>query len=251
MRLGCRRRAFEAASLDAARDAAARGGGRAAGSIVRRGIILACCVGAAALIWGIPHAGEFLVVEDRFSRADVGLVLSGLPISRSFAARDLYEAGRIAGIIVIPEPPNKIEGELVNDQARQELVELGLVDPTLPQWSERILVATGVPRSRIAMLPEPANGTIVEADRVRAFLQGALPSSLVVITSKSASRRARLIFRHVFKHDHVQVFAYPTPYDPFEPRTWWAQPRNALTVVTEYQKLLANILTLALGRAPR
>jgi hypothetical protein len=55
-----------------------------------------------------------------------------------------------------------------------------------------------------------------------------------------------MIYRHVFKHDPVQLFSYPTPYDAFEPDAWWSTPRNALVVVTEYQKLIANALTLAL-----
>ena len=196
----------------------------------------------------VPRAGAFLVVEDRFAQADVGLLLSGLPVSRAFAARDLYRQGRIGEIWVIPEPPNKVEGEVVPDQVKGELVRLKLLDPNLPQWSARILAASGVPRERIVVLPAPANGTIVEAYRVRAFLRSQPPHSVVVITSKSASRRARMIFRRVFQKTAVKIFSYPTPYDTFEPSRWWAQPRNALTVITEYQKLFANALTLAVGR---
>lgn len=196
----------------------------------------------------MPRAGAFLVVEDPFSHADVALVLSGLPVSRAFAARDLYRQGRVEEIWVIPEPANKIEGEVVSNQVTGELVQLGLLDPGLPQWSTRILAATGVPAARIVMLPEPANGTIVEARRIRAFLRSRPPRSMVLITSQSASRRARMIFRRVLRSTPVQIFSYPTPYDTFQADRWWVQPRNALTVVTEYQKLLTNALTLAFRR---
>jgi uncharacterized SAM-binding protein YcdF (DUF218 family) len=210
--------------------------------------VAACLVGVLAVTYAFPRAGAFLVVEDPFAHAEIALVLSGLPLSRSFAARDLYHEGRVDHIVVIPEPPRKIEGEVVTDQIKDALVRLGLFDPSQPQWAERILVATGVPRSKIALLPESVDGTIREAPRVRAFLKDRLPKRLVVITSKSASRRARLIFRHVFRKDRVQIVSYPTPYDSFEPRTWWSQPRNALTVVTEYEKLFVNMLTLAFRR---
>ena len=193
------------------------------------------------------HAGEFLVAEDAFTHADVALVLSGLPISRAFAASDLYRQGRVGQVWAIPEPPNKIEGEGVTDEVRKELIALKLFDPSLPQWSERILVAAGVPRERIVMLPTFANGTIGEARLVATFLHGRSPHSLVLITSKSASRRARFIFRRVLRQAHVQIFSAPTPYDSFESKRWWARPRNALTVVMEYQKFLANALTLTLG----
>ncbi len=201
-------------------------------------------VGAAGVFFS---AGEFLVAEDHFSHADVALVLSGLPISRAFAASDLYRQGRVEQVWAIPEPPNKIEGEGVTDQVKDELIALKLFDPSLPQWSERILVATGVPREHIVMLPTFANGTIGEARLVATFLRGRSPHSLALITSKSASRRARFIFRRVLKKTRVQIFSAPTPYDSFESTRWWSRPRNALTVVTEYQKFLANALTLTFG----
>lgn len=196
--------------------------------------------------WGFREAGRFLVVRDPFEQADVALVLSGLPTSRALAARDLYRAGRVREILVIPEPPNKVEGEGVSAEALAELTRLGLVKPNRPQWAQQVLVATGVPRSSITVMPKAVDGTIGEAERVRAFLEGRLPQRLVLVTSRSASRRARMIFRRVFRKDGVQVLSSPTPYDAFEPDRWWSHPRNALNVVTEYQKLLVNALTLLL-----
>lgn len=199
--------------------------------------------------WGFIRAGEFLVVEDVFDHADVAVVLSGLPTSRALAARDLYRQGKVDRILLIPEPPTKIEGELVTEVAKQEIVRLGLIEANPPQWAERILVASGVPRSQMSWIPRPANGTIVEASLVRAWLQEEAPRSLVLITSKSALRRARFIFRNVLKRERVQIFCYPPPADPFEPHRWWSQPRQALTVLMEYEKLIVNALTLAVKPA--
>lgn len=216
---------------------------------IRRTAMALALAGLLAVGIFLPRAGAFLAVKDEFTWADVAVVLSGLPISRAFAAHDLYVQGRVGEIIIIPEPPEKIEGELVKDRVKDQLVALGLFDPTLPQWSERILVALGVPRSEITVLPEPAHGTIVEAQRIRAFVERRHPHSLVIVTSKSASRRARFIFRRVLRNTDVRILAYPTPYDSFEPDAWWTRPRNALTVLTEYEKFLVNALTLA-GRSP-
>lgn len=179
-------------------------------------------------------AGHFIVAEDSFAHAEVGLILSGDPVRRALGARDLYRQGRVERILVIPEPPNQVAGELIK---------LGLMDPKLPPLSMQILVASGVPRERITFLPEPADGTIVEAFRVRRFLNGQFPSRLVVITSKFASRRACFIFRWVLYQ--VEIFCSPTAYDPFESNRWWQQPRNALSVVVEYQKFLASAFVLA------
>ena len=188
---------------------------------------------------GAPKAGRALVVEDPFDRADTAVVLSGSPVVRSLAAAQLYRAGRIGEILVIPEPP---------EPGREKLIKLRLVDPSLPPMSSRILLASGVPASKIRFLPSPVDGTINEARRVRAFLAGRYPATLVIVTSKFAARRARFIFRRILAPQHVRVLAYPSPDDPFEPDRWWTQPRNALTVVTEYQKLLSNGLTLLLAR---
>lgn len=182
------------------------------------------------------RAGQFIVAEDQFAQADAALILSGDPIRRGLAARDLYLQGRIKQILVIPEPPDRVDWELVK---------LGLEDPTLPPLAERILMASGVPRQKISFLPEPADGTIVEAHLVRRFLEGRPTKRLAVITSKFASRRACFVFRRVLQT--VEIFCSPTPYDSFEPDRWWKQPRNALFVVMEYQKFLANAFTLALG----
>jgi uncharacterized SAM-binding protein YcdF (DUF218 family) len=199
----------------------------------------------------IPHAGSWLVVQDPLTHAEVAVVLSGLPTSRALAARDLYRQGIVETIWVIPEPVQKIEGEMVNDDVFEELVRLNLVNPSADQWAGRLLVAMGVPPDKIVVLPKPAHGTIHEADEVREAFRERLPKQLVIVTSKSASRRARHIFRAVFQHDDVEILSYPTPYDPFEAQRWWSTPRNALTVVTEYEKLLVNILTLTIGSAGR
>ncbi len=202
--------------------------------ILRLGVIALL----AALALFFPHAGQFLVVEDSFTHADLAVVLSGDPAARALAARDLYQRGKVDRILVIAEPP---------PPAAEELVRLGLFDPELPSLPERILLASGVPKAAVAVLPALtlAEGTMDEAVKVRAYCAGRKrgPATLVIVTSKSATRRARFIFRQTFHGENVQVFAYPTSsYDPFTPERWWATPKNALRVAEEYQKFLGNLI---------
>jgi uncharacterized SAM-binding protein YcdF (DUF218 family) len=197
-------------------------------------VVLALVAGGA---WFGPRAGDLLVVEDPFERAEVAVVLSGQAVARSLAAAELFKQGRVQRIVVIPEPP---------DPTLPELVRLGLADPDAAPISARILAASGVPRDRIAFLPQPADGTITEAVRIRSHFEHDPPEALVIVTSKSATRRARFIFRRVFEGVPVRILAHPSRVDAFQTRRWWAQPRNALTVVMEYQKFLSNALTLAL-----
>ena len=207
-------------------------------------ILLLLILGAGGFFF--PRAGRFLIVEDLVSQADLALIPSGDPIGRSLGARDLYRRTRIGRILVIPEftnPPNP------------ELVKLGLVTPgpPLPQWSERILIASGVPREKILFLPEPVDGTINEAIHVRRYLKekgfvdGKTPVRLVLVTSRHSSRRARFIFQWILHDERVKVLSSPTHYDLYEPDRWWEKPRQALSVVMEYQKFLLNGLMLFLG----
>ena len=205
--------------------------------LVRRLLVV---VFALSLVGGalwFPHAGQFLVDGDAFDHAEIALVLSGESIGRSLAARDLYRQGKVDRIVVVPDPVGRTQAELVR---------LGLADSKHPQWAERILLASGVPPSNVTFLPEPVDGTIVEALRVREFLRGRFPKRLVVVTSRLASRRACYIFRHIFRDESVTIICSPTPYDSCEPDRWWAHPRTALYVLMEYQKFLVNALTLAL-----
>jgi len=64
------------------------------------------------------------------------------------------------------------------------------------------------------------------------------------VTSKMASRRARFLFRGLLGREGIQVYAYPTPYDPFVPQRWWSPPRNILFVAMECEKFLANLFML-------
>lgn len=203
--------------------------------------MLALVVVVLMVLGGVAVAagGRFLVASDTFAAADIAVVLSGGQTPRTLAARDLYRDGRVRHIVIIPEPPN-------DPLLEKELLALRLIDPTLPPIGERILVASGVPRSAFEFLAEPADGTINEARLVKRFLAGRPARRVAVVTSKFASRRACLIFRRML--EGREVYCAPTPYDPFEPRGWWRQPRNALYVVMEYQKLAANLVSLTLAR---
>ena len=184
-----------------------------------------------------PRAGRFLVADEQSPAGDVAVVLSGEPISRVLGARDLYRTGRVRRVLIVPEPPADPAG-------REGVITLGLLDPQLAPLSERILVASGVPKSDIAFLGEPADGTTTEARRVRRSLAGQPDRRIVVVTSKFASRRACYVFRRVLRDR--EVVCAPTPYDPFDPVGWWSRPRDALYVLMEYQKFLATTVMLIL-----
>jgi uncharacterized SAM-binding protein YcdF (DUF218 family) len=201
----------------------------------RVGAAAAVVLVVALAVAGFAAAGRFIVASDAFVEADLAVVLSGGQVIRTLAARDLYRAGRVRGIVLIPEPPR-------DPAIEAELLRLELITPEETSFAERILVASGVPRSAFEFLPEPHDGTINEARAVKRFLAARPAKRVAIVTSKFASRRACLVFRMVL--DGRTVYCAPSPYDPFKPDGWWRQPRHALDVAMEYQKLVANLVTL-------
>ncbi len=190
----------------------------------------------------LPHAGTFLVVRDDFAHAELAIVLSGDPVSRTRTAARLYQEDRVDALLVIPEPRSLSEGKLVR---------LGLFDPTAPPISRRILAASGVPASGITQYSEAIDGTIVEAMRLHGVFAGRYPRHLSIITATVATRRARMIFRRVFRETRATIDSSPSACDRVSPDRWWQRPRDTLSVVMESQQLIVSALTLGLGLQDR
>ena len=88
--------------------------------------------------------------------------------------------------------------------------------------------------------------TLEEARGVQEFLKAEKkpPSRLVLVTNKTHTRRARMIFRRILRDHPIEVLAHPTSYDDFDPVRWWSRPKQALHVLNEYVKLCVNSIEL-------
>ncbi|MBM4195263.1 MAG: YdcF family protein [Gemmatimonadetes bacterium] len=181
------------------------------GALVLGGVI------ALAVVAMLPQIGRMLVRSDDVRAADIGLVLSGEPVTRTEAARDLFQQRRIRRIVVFPEVPP---------------------DPV----TMRILRTAGIPDAAITVLAEPAHGTIEEARRARDLFGGT--AGIVVITSKYASRRACFIFERIVRN--VRVICAPTPYDRFNSDLWWRH--HPALALTQYGKFAGSMVMLAVAR---
>ncbi len=180
---------------------------------------------------------DFLIVPDTMITADVAVVLSGGNIPRMLAARDLYKNGAVQKILFIPEPNR-------SGRATTELERLGITRLQGDELSYRILEASQVPRTDVLALPQAIDGTIHEAAAIQHYLKN-LPDvkRIVIVTSKISSRRQCYIFRKVLNDMDVQCVA--SPYDTASVEQWWVHPRQALFVLMEYQKFIANVMMLA------
>ncbi|GIW40648.1 MAG: hypothetical protein KatS3mg076_1225 [Candidatus Binatia bacterium] len=177
----------------------------------------------------LEASGRFLVVQDEVRPADAIVVLAGSFPDRILHAADLYERGVAPRIVLTvgPEPPGSAE-------LRRRKLKV-----TEQHERNRLLARRlGVPPEAIVVVRERAGSTIAESRALVRELGRMGIRRVVLVTSKTHSRRARDIFRFVTREQGIEVLVSPTPYDPFSPRGWWRKRVLARRVVTEYGKWL-------------
>jgi len=194
---------------------------------MRRGLLLL----AAALVLAaaaVPFAGRVLVVADPLpATADAIVIMAGSIPDRVLEAADLYHAGVARRVVVTRERPLPAE---------RALRERGVRLPTDDELTLDALVGLGVPAAAILRLRRHAFSTATEARTIARWACGQGLTSLVVVTSPSHTRRARLILRRALGPT-VRVAVRPSRYDTFPPERWWRIRHHAKVVLREYQQL--------------
>ena len=186
------------------------------------GVVLGA--GLTALILG---AGRLLVAADPLpARADAIVVLAGSIADRVLEAADLYRAGVAPRVVVTRERLPRVDWSLRARGVR------------LPESSEQTLAALhalGVPPSATRVIPKRTTSTDSES-RTIARWACARARSVIVVTSRYHSRRARLILRQAVD-PAVALAVRPSRHDPFLAARWWRDRRDAKAVLWELETL--------------
>jgi uncharacterized SAM-binding protein YcdF (DUF218 family) len=188
--------------------------------------ILGVILGAAATAF-VLGAGRLLVASDPLpERADAIVVLAGSIADRVLEAADLYRAGVAPRVVVTRERLPRGDWSLRAHGVR------------LPESSEQTLAALhalGVPPSATRIIPKRTSSTDDES-RTIARWACARARSVVVVTSRYHTRRARLILRQAID-PAVALAVRPSRHDPFTAARWWSDRRDAKAVLSELEKL--------------
>lgn len=196
------------------------------GAGTRFGIAAAAAIVAAAGAAAV--AGPMLVVADPLpAHADAIVILAGSVPDRVLEAADLYRAGIAPLVVVTREPVRHGDAPL---RAR---------GVHLPEGDDLTLAALpqlGVPAEHTRLLRRRAISTRTEVRTIARWACAHRMKSLVVVTSRAHTRRARLILRQTLGPG-ITVAVRPTPYDTFSPTRWWRIRRDQKTVLSEYEKL--------------
>jgi uncharacterized SAM-binding protein YcdF (DUF218 family) len=171
-------------------------------------------------LW-LPLIGGALIVADPLRPADAVVPLGGGERDRVTQAVALIRQGD-AGWLIATDSEIDLPGirDSWTDLVRREAVWQGTP-------AERIVAASGI-----------VTTTYAEAQAVRRLMLDRGWRSLIVVTDPYHTRRARLIFRDVFRDSGVQVIVRPVEDAPYRADTWWRTEDGLRETWTEYLKML-------------
>jgi len=173
--------------------------------------------------------GEFLVSEDIVQEADVIVVLMGGVPERILHGADLYLEGYADKMVMMRTRSMDDYADLIETR--------GLKIPETVDINRNIALQLGVPSEDIVVLNAGVDSTWDEAEATGWYLEKKEKESVIVVTSKYHSMRARQTFARVLD-DEVRIISSPSPYDTFAPDEWWRHRHHTRSLILEYQKLL-------------
>jgi uncharacterized SAM-binding protein YcdF (DUF218 family) len=178
----------------------------------------------------LPFLGSLLISQDEPQHSDIIALLMGSGPDRMLGAVDLYKQGYAGEIVMVR---NMVRGyDLVVSQ--------GVKIPHDTDIAKEVAVQLGVPAEKITVLPGDALSTQDEAIQVREYLKSEPDiDSVIIVTSKSHSMRAKKIFVKAMESidREVQVISCPTQYDDFNAEGWWKSREDLKRGALEYLKL--------------
>ncbi len=189
------------------------------------GVLLALAGLWAARSWLLPPLAAWLDVGQPPQRVEYVMVLPGSADTRPFVAAAWVRAG-LAQRVLIPATVNAAD---VDDG----------IEPSSDEILRRVLVARGVPKDRIVVLPGHSNSTWNDAQALGRFLKSAPNARVAVVTSDYHTRRARWSFRRAVPEFRNQIWFVSAPTDSYDPARWWRCRRGFMAITSEYVKLTA------------
>jgi len=200
-------------------------------------VVIACSVLALGLA-AFLEVGRWLVVEDPLAKVRAIAVLSGRMPLRALEAAKLYRQGYASEIWLThsSDPGETLEA-------------MGIPYAGEEYYNTLVLIHEGVPAAAIHVLNPPTVNTVDEVQVISAGLdrQQGNDRSVILVTSKAHTRRARLLWRKLASKQ-TRAITRAASDDPFDPGHWWRTTSDALDVVREVLGLLNAWAGLPLTR---
>jgi uncharacterized SAM-binding protein YcdF (DUF218 family) len=182
---------------------------------------------AAGATLAFRHAGNWLIRQDPAAQADAIAILSGSMPYRAEGAATIYRSGLAPEIwLTRPESPSP------------ELQEMGIRYQGEEEYNREVLIAAGIPDSKIRILPGSIVDTEEEIEEITRQMRDERKRTVIIVTSPQHTRRVRALWNRLAGKDQTLI-------------VWWRNTRDALAVGREYLGLLNVWLGLPVRPAPR
>lgn len=168
----------------------------------------------------LAQLGQFLICDEKPGVSDAVVVLNtGVEYyPRLIEAADLFRKGLAQKVVI----NGNRKTEVLRDLEKRGF-------KNCCPWYEdsvRILELLGVPRrDTITISAEDAYDTVSEAEAVGRELVKKGIGSVIVVTSKSHTRRAHFIWSEMYDNK-LSISVVPARSDPYNPKSWWKDGRQ-------------------------
>jgi uncharacterized SAM-binding protein YcdF (DUF218 family) len=195
---------------------------------LRRLLVSLSVVFAAMIVcaWGVLHAGSWLIVEDPLAPADVIVVLSGSMPARAIEAARLYRENYAPHIWVSrPIGPSS------------QLKQMNIAYLGEEFYTQKVLMASGVPADAIHVLETPAANTEQEVDEIARDCRSNSVHTAIIVTSMAHTRRVRYVWNKRVDGDPRLILRHVAE-DTFDSAHWWRKSSDTMSVVREFLGLI-------------
>jgi uncharacterized SAM-binding protein YcdF (DUF218 family) len=202
--------------------------------LLRRGAYLAvplCLLG----LFALRGLGSWLVVQDPLQKADAIFVLGGTRFERPLEAIELYKAGWAPRVGLMQQ---------VSDYGEVYLAQQGIAYPREVDAQLEVMVRLGVPRSAITIFNE-ANSTAEESETLYEAAAANHWSSVIIVTSKQHTRRARLVMKRRTAPLGINVITRYSRFDQADTDRWWTNRSVLRFTLFESQRLFGYWIGIA------
>jgi uncharacterized SAM-binding protein YcdF (DUF218 family) len=181
-------------------------------------------------IFIVPNLGQWLVVNDEVKKSDIIVVLMGSVYDRILEAVDLYNEGYSDKIVLINSYIT----------AKDIIINRGIKAYGDTLLSKMAATDLGIPEEDVLILEGNSRSTQDEALTIREYIRNNSEiESIILVTSKYHSRRAKQIFKKALSvlDKEIDIYSSPSKYDPSNVNQWWKDREDIEWVVSEYLKL--------------
>jgi uncharacterized SAM-binding protein YcdF (DUF218 family) len=176
--------------------------------------------------------GDLLVSEDAIQETE-WLVLSGAQAgATALEGIQLYRETTVKNVLIVSWRRNPVQ---------ERLEALGVPQPTPSDLIETVLERGGVPRGVVRLAPGGVDGTESEIRAVAEFagLQGV--KSLLYVTSRTHTARARYLLERHTRHA-ARILVRAPRFDSFTSADWWHDRDQTRDVLIEYLRWMNSLL---------